>query len=177
MALTDGLVFYLPLWSRSLQGSPIVSKDIYAHSCAITGATWGVQGRTLDGSTDLITTNSAAAGSVLNITGSMTILAWIYPHSVSGNQLIVARWNEGAAKYTYFLNLAGSQLEWVHSNGAGDDLMLSAVSSVVANTFQQVGAVRNGSNVIGFVNGAQKLSPAQTVTPLAQSFATTIGSR
>lgn len=51
----DGLVLYLPLWHPELSGSPFLSKDLNAHSCTVYGTTWGLQGRSFDGTDDYIT--------------------------------------------------------------------------------------------------------------------------
>ncbi len=47
------LVLYLPLWK--LDGASIMSQDAYGHTCTVNGALWTPQGRTFDGTDDLIT--------------------------------------------------------------------------------------------------------------------------
>jgi hypothetical protein len=56
----SSLALYLPLWHPDLSVSPFLSKDLNAHSCTVTGATWGNQGRTFDGIDDVINCGSAA---------------------------------------------------------------------------------------------------------------------
>lgn len=58
----NGLVLHLPLWHPELTGSTIISKDLNAHSCEVTGTTWGIQGRAFDGD-DIIITPTVAVGS------------------------------------------------------------------------------------------------------------------
>lgn len=52
--IPTGCVLYLPLWHPSLSGP--VFKDISTggHTCTVTDATYGVQGRTFDGANDNI---------------------------------------------------------------------------------------------------------------------------
>ena len=45
-------VLYLPL--HRLDGASFMSKDAYGHLCTVTGALWTPQGRSFDGSDDLI---------------------------------------------------------------------------------------------------------------------------
>ena len=45
-------VLYLPLWKRD--GATFISDDAYGHLATVTGATWGIQGRTFDGIDDWI---------------------------------------------------------------------------------------------------------------------------
>ena len=59
--VTSGLVFHAPLWAYDLQGSPFISKDIYRHSCTVTGSAWGITGRTFDGTNDYIQVPRAAS--------------------------------------------------------------------------------------------------------------------
>lgn len=74
MSLNQGFVLYLPLWSTTLQGTNLISKDNYQHSCSVTGATYGVEGRTFDGTDDYI---DCGRDSSILLTGDFTILAWI----------------------------------------------------------------------------------------------------
>ena len=53
-----GCVLYLPLWHPSLSGPVFSSIDPYGHTCTVTGATWGIQGRTFDGDGDFIGVSS-----------------------------------------------------------------------------------------------------------------------
>ena len=49
-------VLYLPLWK--LDGSSFTSADGHGHTCTVTGATWGSQGRIFAGGTDGIVSNT-----------------------------------------------------------------------------------------------------------------------
>ncbi len=109
----NGLVLYLPLWHPELSGAgPIVSKDLNAISCTITGTTWGSQGRTFDGNDVIV---CGAAGSI-SVPQEITLMAWVAATAVptsatgiigkskTGDQFMVAienalnrfGWNVGA---------------------------------------------------------------------------------
>jgi hypothetical protein len=75
----NGLVFYAPLWHPELNTSPFISKDLNAHSCTVTGATWGITGRTFDGTDDIINCGSDAV--LDGLTSSLTICSWVYANS------------------------------------------------------------------------------------------------
>jgi hypothetical protein len=63
--------------------STIVSKATQPNlTCTITGATWGLQGRTFDGIDDVIALSAATA---LNNLTPLTFIAWIKPTSIGEN--------------------------------------------------------------------------------------------
>jgi hypothetical protein len=72
----DGLVLYVPLWHPELSGSSFLSKDLNAHVCTVTGATWGLQGRACDGD-DYIDCGSNASLNT-GITNKLTMEVWVY---------------------------------------------------------------------------------------------------
>lgn len=57
--LDPSLVLYLPL--HQLNGSSFMSRDAFGHIATVTGATWGLQGRTFDGINDYISIANTAA--------------------------------------------------------------------------------------------------------------------
>src|SRR3989304_3454608 len=70
------LVLYLPFWYQSADmiGDTIYSYDKNRHTGTVTGATRGIQGRTFNGTTDIINIPNNA---VLNPTTSLTLAAWV----------------------------------------------------------------------------------------------------
>lgn len=70
----SSLVFNAPLWHPHLSLSPFTSKPPNPLVCTVTGATWGLQGRTFDGD-DLI--DMGAPSSVELGLKDLTILAWV----------------------------------------------------------------------------------------------------
>ena len=55
------LVLFAPLWDSELQGSTFYSKDSSPKLLTVTGATWGYQGRKLNGTSDNINLGNNAA--------------------------------------------------------------------------------------------------------------------
>jgi len=67
------LVLYLPLWKKD--GISFMSDDSYGHLATVTGATWGIQGRTFDGVDDLVSIPDAVCiQNIFDIGG--TLLIW-----------------------------------------------------------------------------------------------------
>ena len=94
------------------EGTGSTSSDNWSgfgHVAAINGASWTPQGRygnalSLDGANDWITVNDHAA---LDLTGGLTIEAWVYPEALG-------QWRTIAAKED------GSQLAWyLHTRADG----------------------------------------------------------
>lgn len=68
------LVLNLPLYETGLKANIFASYDIYAHKCSVFGATWGLQGRTFNGTTDYI---DCGTSSVLLGLSTYTIETWV----------------------------------------------------------------------------------------------------
>jgi len=64
-----GCVLYLPL--HRLDGASFMSKDAYGHLCTATGALWTPQGRSFDGSDDLIDCGNPV------VLGETTFMWWM----------------------------------------------------------------------------------------------------
>ncbi len=95
---TEGLVFHAPLYSEQLVGTQFRSTDKYGHVCSVTGATWGVTGRTLNGTTDFISIPDA---DILDLSTAITISQWVYRTTNLAYQGVVFK--EGAY-HTYIDN-------------------------------------------------------------------------
>ena len=75
--IDTSLVFDAPLWHPGLAVSPFLSKNSgTVHTCTVTGATWGSQGRTFDGIDDNINLGDPAAMEGL---AEGTISMWFKP--------------------------------------------------------------------------------------------------
>jgi len=69
-----GLALYLPLWypHGDMTGSTIYSYDTYRRTGTVTEATYGLQGRTFDGTNDKIVITGT-------VTGVQTVIVWVKP--------------------------------------------------------------------------------------------------
>jgi hypothetical protein len=100
--------------------------------------------------------NQIAHNATLDITGNVTVEAWIFLPGTAGRRTIVAKNNgAGDANSTYQLTVASiatNQWAFVHTSGATTNLILSA-GSVPINTWTHVCAVKNGTAVSLYQNG------------------------
>lgn len=99
------LAFYSPLWHPSLSGSPFISQDIYRASCTVTGATWGITGRTFDGTDGKIVLASSTGLTVAS--GGITIACAIYP--TGANDYILGKPISNASYGNYSLTITAAQ--------------------------------------------------------------------
>ena len=79
----------------------------------------GIAGKALrfDGSNDRVVAANPAS---LNITGAVTIAAWVRPESVSGSRYILIKGNASNTKYSYSLRASDAKVQyrWVSPNGS-----------------------------------------------------------
>ncbi len=106
---TNGLVLYLPLWA--LQGSTFSSVDAFKHTATVTGATWGIQGRTF-ASGNLIT---APILQQITKAGTYTFCTWIKPTATTLQQIIFENSHGGADRNG--LNILSGDLRFGYYNG------------------------------------------------------------
>jgi len=158
------LVLYLPLWKRD--GTSIQSDDAYGHTCTVTDATWGVQGRTFNATSSYIEVTHHTA-QILTTGGS--IEAWIKPNTVG----------EGSAgtvvqKTTTATGRDGYQLQCIATNrmrfiidGTGT-VIYSATSSVVFGdgNYYHVGVSWDDTGLATFyINGTVSGTPGISADP------------
>ena len=156
----SSLALYLPLWHPELKDSTIISKDLNAHSCTVTDATWGIQGRTLDGVDDKI---SCPDSPVYDLTSNiLTIIGWVNPTSdttayagLVSNQdtdkvggFLLDRNNESTTQYRFAY---GRTTGWnIALRVGGGDYALTLTNGV----WQQFAITWSGAVVLGYINGS-----------------------
>ncbi len=146
-----------------------------SHNGTISNGTWTALGRfgaalQFNGASGGVTVSDAAA---LDLTGGMTLEAWVYPTST------VVGWRAVISKNTerYFL-MAGSDNNRPVGGGtftAGGTLNLRAPNVLPVNTWTHLAATYDGTNVRIFVNGVQAASQAQTGALTTSTGTLTIG--
>jgi glucose/arabinose dehydrogenase len=147
------------------EGTGTVVSDVSPNrnGGVLSGAVWvdGRMGRGLsfDGVNDLVT---IAASSSLDLTGGMTLEAWVYPRTVSGWRTVVLKPRPGNVAY----GLSGST-----SNGrpsaevaVGPNREVRGPSSLPLNTWSHLAATYDGAHIRLYVNGGQVASVAATGT-------------
>lgn len=165
----NGLVLYLPLWHPELNGSTIVSKDLNAHSCTVTGATWGTLGRTFNGSSHFIDCGKAAS---LDITGDITILCWVNRNDVEAGMFPVCKAG-GSTTYQYALYIAtGRTLFFAYGN---NQWLTASTILVTASAWQMIGISLTAASGFYFINATTEVSGG--ATPVSQDKKLSIGRR
>lgn len=102
----SSLVLDAPLWHPDLSLSPFLTKDPYQHSCTVTGATWGPQGRTFNGDGDFIDCGNQTA---LQITGDITLEAWVMFDDITAHHNLINHYSLVKDSYV-FGELSGGHL-------------------------------------------------------------------
>ncbi len=159
------LALYLPLYEPD--GASFMSKDAYGHLGIVTGATWGIQGRTFDGTDDRIT---APVIDVSTGTG-LTVLIWFKRLGASGGS--------GSNAYHDLLGAINGDPDnrvMITSDGTGLRVELSGVIQTMtisnATIFNQVGVMWNGTNLYPVLNGV--LGTASAVASLTSGVTGTL---
>jgi len=175
----EGLVGY---WAFD-DGAGISAADSSGNSntgVLVNGPLWhqlcpGQNALNFDGTDDYV---NCGNGSTLNLTGSLTISAWINPEDFgqSGWGRIVDKGNSSAG-YSFFLDNDTRSIAYVTYGG---NIVKANPDTITLNTWQHVAAVYdNLSGTVSFyVDGLQTGSSQYTTPPASSSnFNLTIGNR
>ncbi len=121
------LVLYLPLWKKD--GASVMSDDARGHICTATGATWGIQGRTLDGSDDCITIPHSTS------IDTMPVFAWEFWLKVSSwaNEPVLIR---KAGLYMQF-GVSGI-VNAIHVSGVGGVGLTATIEALNTTSFNHL---------------------------------------
>ena len=147
--LDSQLVLYVPFWDSRMKGSPIISQDIYSHSCSVTGAIWTPQGRYFDGVDDYINIPDAPS---LNPTNAITIMEWINPTSFGTDYTCPL--GKGGNEQWYFRLGTASQLISFQMNKQTEDVWRSVEhpTALVAGTWYHLVATYDGATIAIYLN-------------------------
>jgi len=149
------LVLYLPLWYEGLQGSPFKSMDLNEHVCTVTGATWGITGRTFTGGDDVITIPDA--GQLLS-TGALTVSVWVNFSQLLGGDFVVL----ASKKNTTFDQANGWYLGYdvdetsLYMRGSGGNVVSSNAINAVISTWYNFVITITGTAVLFYSDGVAK---------------------
>ena len=148
---TDGLVLYVPMYRTSLNTSPFISADTNHHSCAVTGATWGSQGRRFDGTDDYIT---IPYNSILQPSGAASWVFWIFPTANTQETIINKGISAGDPDYIIQYARAGTTEALSVYNGTA---WVDSTNNILAtNLWQHLALVWNGAAISVYVQGIYK---------------------
>lgn len=145
--LDPNCILYLPLWKRD--NSSFISDDRYGRPCTVTGATWGIQGRTFDGSDDIIDLGEVTEAEFT--TGDFTLLAWIKMTTLATRAIISnGGWNAYGFHF-YIVDDGTIRLETASAGSTSNKD--SATGQIAANQWYMVGATRTGTSGYIYKNG------------------------
>lgn len=166
------LVLYLPL--RQLDGASFASRDAYGHLATVTGATWGLQGRTFDGSDDQI---AVPDHDTLDIVDALTIEAWVKLTDVTDDRQIVAKNNVGNGTLDpyHFRVAATGKLAGRVGNGATTN-DVNGNTAVNNGVWRHVVFTHNSTDLRLYVDGLSDATPvSRAITPITNTTTLRIG--
>lgn len=142
--LDPHLVLYLPLWQKD--GASFRDESAYGHLCTVTGATWGLQGRTFDGNDKITLPAGFRSSNYTNITYDI----WLKPTDTGDVENIMGEddthsSNKGARLWQYSNDNVyfdvGNGTTFGRSNGA-----------LARNVFSHLVGTYNGATVVLYKN-------------------------
>ncbi|TAN34011.1 LamG domain-containing protein [Patescibacteria group bacterium] len=155
----QGLVGWWTMDSGDVSGITYYDKSGYKNHATSTGSPTVVAGKikeavNLNGSSQFL----QAPGASFNFgTGNFTLSAWIKASTWNTISLILDKYNNGGASEMGFIfdtrNLGAGQKLLFYVGSGGIDV--TGTTTLNANTWYHVAAVRNGDNAYVYVNGAQ----------------------
>jgi len=164
------LLLYLPLGHPELSGSPIVSKDLNAYSCTVTGATHVPPFyRSFDGDDDI---EHPTFLDVMPSSGIVAFGAWVYFDAQDVEEYIMAKVNVIGQDRIHLLKTGGNTLRLFTEGGNNGNRSASSVATMDAATWYLCIGVYTSGAVIQVYLGAQT---ASTMTRATGQVSETIG--
>ena len=136
------------LWKHD--GAIFSSDDAHGHTCTVTGAVWGMQGRTFDAvPDDKILIGQKTALQIQNL----SIIAWIKRISLGANEVndIVAYGANGYVFYIYGGTRAGKENRLYFGKNAVDEVY--STFTIADTNWHHVVVTRTGTNAIFYKDG------------------------
>lgn len=141
----NGAAFYAPLWRPDLgvaPGGTFKSLDKYGHTCTVTGATWGYQGRIFDGNDDNISCGDVTA---LNGATAFTIICWFNQDIIDQNDTLFKKYTD-ADNRIYLATIA--------SDGSTRFYICNAANTYGSFDYSTVITAGKWHHLVTYYNGA-----------------------
>lgn len=151
----------------------IRSKDIYKQKITITGATWGVQGRTLDNTDDQIVIDDNNALDFVTAT-NFAIFAWVkFPTTINAYAPVLNKLQASGSYYGYVLAVvsSGNILFGTHLTS-----ITGTTNSLTTGTWYLIGVTRDitDNKIRFFVNGVLVETSSSTITTMVANTNTAV---
>ena len=147
-------------------GSSFMSDDHYGRLYLITGATWRPDGRSFDGTDDII--NNATTAFQLPI---VTVMGWFYANSTqTQGDDTVGIWSYGGAVNDRIqLNVITPQSAPTLQlyDDINDANIANNLGTITMDTFHHFAVISDATGKSAYVDGVQKLAPDSTSTTFA----------
>jgi glucose/arabinose dehydrogenase len=139
------------------------------HTGVISGAAWSTLGKygnalSFDGVNDWVTVN---ATSLLNITGAITMEAWVFPIATTGVRDILIKEGSNVDIYNLYARNGNGRPESNVFVG-GSNRVAQGTAALTVNVWTHVAGTYDGTTVRVFINGVQTASAAVS-GPIATS--------
>ena len=157
------LALYLPLWypHGDMTGSTIYSYDKNRHSCTVTGATWGVIGRTFNGTSGVIDCGNSSA---FDVTTGVTVELWLYSDTDGASQGLVCKRGAGANWPFDIYKWSDNQVLIGARGSAGENLDFDTSVAINTTGWHHLVYTYNKQNQIVYLDVATTESQANTTT-------------
>ena len=163
--LDPSLVLWLPLRDMP-DGNSLQSCDKHGHTCTVTGATWGAQGRSFDGTDDLLSVayNSAFALGA----NDFSLSFWLFRNTNSSGRDVIGSRDNAAHTEGWILSFniaANLLLTYISSAGAGWDIVAGGFNESFADkTWLFLEMKRSGATLTLYQNRIANAAPVTVGT-------------
>jgi hypothetical protein len=179
LPVTANLVLNAPLGQEDLNSSPFTTIDSNAHSCTVTGAIWGPDGRLFDGD-DYIDCGKPSA---FDLQGALTIAAWVNPTAFGATGTILSDFSAGTTNSQHtFRVLSTGYINFAQEKVGGGNVLVSGTTQLLtAGAWNYVVVTRASATgtITLYLNGVADAttgtSTVASIPTLASSGNTTIG--
>ena len=120
----------------------------------------GLYAGAFDGLTTKVVATSTAA---LQISGSITMAAWVYPTISNAFQAIIVKGISGARDYGFYLSSAGTSSIYVTMGGSVFNNNIAVSPGWNVNAWNYVAVTANGASIQVYINGALEGSAVSNV--------------
>ncbi len=91
----------------------------------------------------------------LDISGKITIEAWIYPRSLTGYQVIVSKYNHTSLSSAYYLSTYLNEIYFALSYDGNHYYAMMSATNITANAWTHVAATSNSTHMAIYINGVK----------------------